>query len=89
MRPVILGIAVALLAVFGFPLETRRTLAGEPVRSAPPAPQAGQGADAADPFAELIRNNPSEIIKTGPTCKIVKIQLPPGFSPDDIPGLAP
>ena len=37
-----------------------------------------------DPFAELLQNYPSQIIKTGPSCSIVKIQLPPGMSPEDI-----
>lgn len=47
----------------------------------PPAPPAVSG----DPFAELLQTYPSEIIKTGPSCSVVKIQLPPGVNPDDIP----
>lgn len=39
-----------------------------------------------DPFAELLKNNPSEVVKTGPSCRFIKIQLPPGVSPEDIPG---
>lgn len=56
--------------------------AGEEVLYQSP-PQPGVAASA-DPFAELLENYPSEIIKTGPSCSIVKIQLPPDVSPDEI-----
>ncbi|MCD8350054.1 MAG: hypothetical protein LUC93_05510 [Planctomycetaceae bacterium] len=57
--------------------------AGEEVLYQPPLP--APAVINADPFAELLQTYPSEIIKTGPSCSVVKIQLPPGVNPDDIP----
>lgn len=42
----------------------------------------------ADPFADLIKEQPVQVIKTGPSCEFVKVQLPPGVTLDDIPGFA-
>lgn len=49
--------------------------------------QARPAETAADPFAELLQSYPSEVVKTGPTCAIVRIELPPGVSAEEIPGL--
>lgn len=40
-----------------------------------------------DPFAEILKNSQAEIRQTGPSCQFIKIQLPPGVSPEEIPGL--
>lgn len=44
--------------------------------------------DSEDPFADLLKEQPVQVIKTGPTCEFVRIQLPPGVTLDDIPGFA-
>lgn len=49
--------------------------------------QAPAPSEADDPFAEVLRDNAMEVVKTGPSCQFIKIQLPPGVSPEDIPGL--
>lgn len=58
--------------------------AEEEVLYQPPVPAPAPTVTDADPFAELLKNYPSEIVKTGPSCSIVKIQLPPGVRPEDI-----
>lgn len=40
-----------------------------------------------DPFAGLMDEQPIEVIKTGPTCQFIRIQLPPGVTFEDIQGL--
>ena len=53
----------------------------------PQTDSARPSADAAsDPFAELLKNNSADVVKTGPSCQFIKIQLPPGVRPEDIPG---
>jgi hypothetical protein len=60
--------------------------AGESVASSSsPAPGAPEE-DSGDPFAALLKNNPAEVVKTGPSCRFIKVQLPPGVQPEDIPG---
>lgn len=50
-----------------------------------PAAATADPAAAADPFAALLEEHPLEVIKTGPTCSVVKMKLPPGVTPEDIP----
>lgn len=72
-----LTIAIATL----FALSSAR--AGEEVLFRPAVPPS-PAATAEDPFADLLRDYPSEIVKTGPSCSIVKIQLPPGVDPAEL-----
>lgn len=59
------------------------------VAAAGEAAQASAEAEGvADPFAELLKLYPSEVVKTGPTCSIIRVELPPGVSADEIAGLS-
>lgn len=48
-------------------------------------PAANEPADD-DPFAELLKNQPVEIVRSGPTCCVIKMPLPEGVKLEDIPG---
>lgn len=65
---------------FGTPLAAGEQAAG--VNGAPIQPPP------TDPFAEVLNNGSIEVVKTGPSCNFIKIQLPPGVTPEEIPGLA-
>lgn len=74
----------ATLAIGGWMLCVSPAAAGEPrpATAATPAPVVVKD----DPFAEILKNSQAEIRQTGPSCQFIKIQLPPGVSPDEIPG---
>lgn len=76
MRCLLLTAAVLLAASAAW--------AGEEVLYQPPVLSPAPVIVDEDPFAELLQNYPSQIIKTGPSCSIVKIQLPAGVRPEDI-----
>lgn len=51
----------------------------------PPRPESA--VESGDPFGEFLQTQSPEVVKTGPSCSFVRIKLPPGVSPDEIPGL--
>lgn len=40
-----------------------------------------------DPFGDFLKSSSTEVVRTGPSCSFVRIQLPPGVSADEIPGM--
>lgn len=78
-------LCVAVLAAFSFGLMQNVLSAADKVVPQNDTPVSGGGVS--DPFAELLREQPVQVIKTGPSCEFVKVQLPPGVTLDDIPGL--